>query len=54
MILILIFTSQNQTVVMWFKTHETHKYYPFLDYQVLLDKSLLDIRQEFALLALMK
>lgn len=40
-------------VVMWFKTRTKRKYYPFFDYQPLLNRSLRDIRQEFGLLALM-
>jgi hypothetical protein len=53
-ILVILPQLLPEVVVMWFKTRGTRKYYPFLDYEVLLDKSLLDIRQEFALLPLMK
>jgi hypothetical protein len=43
-----------EVVAIWFKTRKTRKYYPFLDYEFLLDRSLLDIRQEFDLLTLIK
>ena len=39
-----------EVVVMWFKTRKSRKFYPFFDYQPLLERSLLDIRQEFELL----
>jgi hypothetical protein len=43
-----------EVIVIWFKTRGTRKYYPFLDYQPLLHRSLLEIRQEFNLLPLIK
>ena len=38
----------------WFKTRGGRKYYPFLNYEPLLNRSLFDIRQEFGLLSLIK
>lgn len=38
-----------ELIVMWFKTRDRRKYYPFLDYESFLDTSLLEIRQEFDL-----
>lgn len=43
-----------EVIVMWFKTRGSRKYYPFLDYEPLFDISLLEIRQEFDLLPLIK
>lgn len=37
-------------IVIWFKTRNRQKRLPFLNFQPLLDRSLLDIRQEFDLL----
>ena len=37
-------------ILIWFETRGTRKYYPFFDYESLLDRSLLEIRQEFELL----
>jgi hypothetical protein len=39
-----------EAIVIWWQTRSKRKYYPFLNYQSLRDRSLLDIRQEFALL----
>lgn len=39
-----------EVVVIWFKTRKKRKYYPFFDYESLLDRSLIEIRQEFDLL----
>jgi hypothetical protein len=39
-----------ELVMMWFKTRGSRKYYPFFDFEPLLDHCLLDIRQEFGLL----
>lgn len=39
-----------QLLVMWFNTRKRHKYVPFLNFEPLLNRSLLDIRQEFDLL----
>jgi hypothetical protein len=43
-----------EVIVIWFKTRGTRKYYPFLDYEPLLNRSLLEIRQEFNLLPLIR
>ncbi|MBW4534465.1 MAG: hypothetical protein KME09_11070 [Pleurocapsa minor HA4230-MV1] len=43
-----------EVIVIWFKTRGTRKYYPFLDYEFLLNRSLLEIRQEFSLLPLIR
>ncbi|MEI2580474.1 hypothetical protein [Scytonema sp. PRP1] len=42
-----------ELVMMWFKTRGSRKYYPFFDFEPLLDHSVLDIRQEFGLLPLL-
>jgi hypothetical protein len=39
-----------EAIAIWWKTRGQRKYYPFLDYQSLRDRSLLEIRQEFDLL----
>ncbi len=39
-----------EVLTIWFKTRSTRKYYPFLDYEPLLNCSLLEIRQDFDLL----
>lgn len=39
-----------EVLIIWLKTRGKRKYYPFLDYQSLLNRSLLEIRQEFDLL----
>lgn len=41
-----------ELIGMWFKTRGVQKYYPFFEYEPLLDSPLLDIRQEFSLLEL--
>ena len=43
-----------EVVSIWFKTRRTRKYYPFLDYEFLLDRSLLEVRQDFDLLPFIK
>ena len=43
-----------EVIVIWFKTRGARKYYPFLNYESLLDRSLLEIRQEFNLLEFIK
>ncbi|WP_019505606.1 hypothetical protein [Pleurocapsa sp. PCC 7319] len=43
-----------ELVIIWFKNRGRNKYYPFLNYYSLLDRSLLEIRQEFDLLPLIK
>ena len=41
-------------IPIWFKTRKRQKLLPFLEFEPLLDRSLLDIRQEFDLLQLIK
>ncbi len=41
-----------EVIAIWVKTRGTRKYYPFLDYESLLNCSLLEIRQDFDLLPL--
>ncbi|KST69639.1 hypothetical protein [Mastigocoleus testarum] len=43
-----------EIVVIWLKTRKFRNYYPFFDYQPWLERSLLDIRQEFGLLKFIK
>ena len=43
-----------ELISIWFKTRNREKRLPFLDFQPLLDRSLLDIRKEFDLLPLIK
>ena len=43
-----------EVITIWLKTRSTRKYYPFLDYESLLDRSLLKIRQDFDLLGFIK
>ncbi|WP_414589292.1 hypothetical protein [Scytonema sp. PCC 10023] len=43
-----------ELIMMWFKTRKRHRYVPFLNFEPLLDRSLLDIRQEFDLLPFIK
>jgi hypothetical protein len=43
-----------EVLTIWFKTRRQRKYYPFLDYDSLLDCSLLEIRREFDLLPFIK
>lgn len=43
-----------ELIAIWFKTRGTRKYYSFLSYESLLDRSLLEIRQEYDLLPLIK
>lgn len=43
-----------EVMSIWFKTRGTRKYYPFLDYESLLNRSLLETRQEFNLLPLIR
>lgn len=53
-ILVVLPQLLPEVMGIWWKTRGTRKYYPFLDYHLLLDRTLLDIRQEFNLLILMK
>ena len=43
-----------EVVSMWFKTRKRQRYIPYLNFELFLNRSLLDIRQEFDLLALIK
>jgi hypothetical protein len=43
-----------EVMSIWFKTRGTRKYYPFFAYEPLLNRSLLEIRQEFNLLPLIR
>ncbi len=43
-----------ELLIIWFKIRGKRKYYPFLDYEFLLERSLLEIRQEFDLLTVIK
>ena len=43
-----------ELVVMWFKTRKRQRFVPFLNFEPLLDCSLLEIRQEFELLSFIK
>ncbi|MEM1251954.1 MAG: hypothetical protein AAGI69_05935 [Cyanobacteria bacterium P01_H01_bin.21] len=43
-----------ELIPIWFKTRNHQKLLPFLEFEALLDRSLLDIRQEFYLLPLMR
>jgi hypothetical protein len=43
-----------ELISIWFKTRKRQNRVPFLDFEPLLDRSLLDIRQEFSLLQFIK
>jgi hypothetical protein len=43
-----------ELISMWLKTRKRLRYVPFLNFEALLDKQLLDIRKEFDLLLFMK
>ncbi|WP_013324666.1 hypothetical protein [Gloeothece verrucosa] len=43
-----------ELLTIWFKNRVRRKYYPFLDYESFLNRSLLEIRQEYDLLPLIK
>jgi hypothetical protein len=43
-----------ELIRIWFKTRNWHKRLPFLEFEPLLERSLLDIRQEFNLLQFMR
>jgi hypothetical protein len=43
-----------KVIYIWFKTRRTRKYYPFFAHESLLNRSLLEIRQEFNLLPFIK
>ncbi|AUT00007.1 hypothetical protein CLI64_06190 [Nostoc sp. CENA543] len=43
-----------ELIMLWFKTRQRQNYVPFLDFAPLLERSLVDIRQEFEILSLLK
>ena len=43
-----------EIITIWLKTRGARKHYPFFNYESLLDRSLLEIRQEFNLLPLIR
>jgi hypothetical protein len=43
-----------ELIVMWFNTRKRQRYVPFLNFEPLLDRSLLELRQEFDLLPFIK
>ncbi len=43
-----------EVISIWIKTRGKRKYYPFLNYESLLNRSLLEIRQDFDLLSFIK
>lgn len=43
-----------ELIIIWFRTRQRHHRLPFLEFEPLLDRSLLDIRQEFDLLPFIK
>ena len=43
-----------EVIIIWLKTRGARKYYPFFNYEPLLDRSVLEIRQEFNLLPFIK
>ena len=53
-ILIVLPRLLPEIIVIWLKTRGTRKCYPFLNYESLLDCSLLKIRQNFDLLSFIK
>lgn len=53
-ILVVLPRLLPEVIVIWFKTRGKRKYYPFFDFESLLNCSLLEIRQEFNLLSLIK
>ncbi|MEC4811745.1 MAG: hypothetical protein SAK29_00420 [Scytonema sp. PMC 1069.18] len=53
-ILLVIPRLLPELIVMWFKTRGERNYYPFFDYEPLLDTSLLEIRQTFDILSFIK
>ncbi|HEY9650340.1 MAG TPA: hypothetical protein V6C95_06730 [Coleofasciculaceae cyanobacterium] len=53
-ILIVLPRLLPEIIVMWFKTRTSRQYVPFLEFEPLLERSLLDIRHEFGLLEFVK
>jgi hypothetical protein len=43
-----------ELVFLWLKTRQRQRWIPFMEFEPLLDRPLLEIRQEFDLLPLMK
>lgn len=53
-ILVVLPRLLPELTVVWFKTRARQRFVPFLDFEPLLNRSLLDIRQEFDLLPFIK
>lgn len=53
-IIIVLPQLMPELISMWFKTRKRQRYIPYLDFEPFLNRSLLDIRQEFDLLPLIK
>jgi hypothetical protein len=53
-ILVVIPQLLPELMAIWFKTRKRQHYVPFLHFEPLLDRSLLDIRTEFEILAFIK
>jgi hypothetical protein len=53
-ILIVLPQLLPELIAIWFKTRKHQRYVPFLNFEPLLDRSLLDIRTEFEILAFIK
>jgi hypothetical protein len=53
-ILVVLPRLLPEAIAIWRKTRGTRKYYPFLNYQSLSDRFLLEIRQEFDLLTFIR
>ena len=53
-ILIVIPQVLPELISIWFKTRQRQRYVPFLNFEPLLERSLLDIRTEFEILAFIK
>ncbi|HAX78290.1 MAG TPA: hypothetical protein DCY88_21330, partial [Cyanobacteria bacterium UBA11372] len=53
-ILIVIPQLLPELISIWFKTRKRQRYVPFLNFEPLLDRSLLEIRTEFEILAFIK
>ena len=53
-ILIVVPQVLPELISIWFKTRKRQRYVPFLNFEPLLDRSLLDIRTEFEILPFIK
>ena len=53
-ILVVIPQVLPELISIWFKTRQRQRYVPFLNFEPLLDRSLLEIRTEFEILAFIK